>query len=236
MLAPAIDPAELSLSLKNNPYLQSKVLWNDMYGGVESKLKTSQRLNLLLVGLIALSLFGLIHIAGLSKIKPMPFIVHGNEVLTVNERADHQIDALKPQLASYFAKLFIRRAREVSVDYQVNQTNRVQSFAFVSGAASNELKSYYQAGRGVDNVSNRLINVTITSVLRKSNHAFVIRWREDSRSIKSGELIQSRNYIGELTYQYDTPSTNASILENNPLGFYITQLSWSRDINPNNYQ
>lgn len=35
--------------MNDNPYLQSKLLWNDLYGSIENKLKQSNRLNLSLI-------------------------------------------------------------------------------------------------------------------------------------------------------------------------------------------
>ena len=218
-------------ALERNPYLQSKALWNDMYGSIQTKLENSYRINMVLAAVIIIAMFGFVHVSSESKVQPMPFIVHGNEVLTVDNSAATDLHQVKPQLALYFTKNFIRDVRSVSVDGDVNAAHRIAALSFVSGEAVNVLKNFY--GKNDPNViANHFVkNVAITSVLRNSPNTLTIRWQESWRSLNSGELIKTRNYIAQITYQYSKLSQNTIILRNNPLGFDITDLSWSEDTN-----
>ena len=71
------------LHIKDNPYLQSRVLWNDVYSETQKALYLSRGFNLLLVIGILLSIAGMVYLANQRAIKPYPFIIHGEHVLTI---------------------------------------------------------------------------------------------------------------------------------------------------------
>ena len=216
-------------SLANNPYLQSRALWNDMYGSIQTKLENSYRVIFVLSLVILTTVIGLVIIAGETKIKPMPFIVHGNEVLTVANTNTAEFQSLKPVLATYFIKQFIRSARTVSVDGQANANNKIAALSLVTGEATQVLKEFYEKNNPNLLAQQWVKNIIITSVLPKSTHTLDVRWQEDWRNVHSGELIQSQHYIAQLNYHYQTPSQNEIILRHNPLGLAITHLAWSLD-------
>lgn len=218
-------------AVANNPYLQSRALWNDMYGSIQIKLENSYRIIFVLSLVILAAIIGLVIIGTQTKIQPMPFIVHGDEVLTVSNTRSADFDTLKPKLARYFVKNFIRSARSVSVDGEVNANNRILALSFVTEAATHVLKEFYEKNNPDVIAQNHVKNITITSFLENSAHSVDIRWREDIRAVRSGEIVQSNKYIAEITYQYQTPSENIIVLRNNPLGLAITHLSWSLDQN-----
>lgn len=218
-------------ALTKNPYLQSKALWDDMYGSLQLKLENSYRLIFILSLVIAVAMVGFIVVAGETKVKPMPFILHGNAIVTLADTKSESFAHVEPKLSLYFAKKFIRDARTVSTDGDVNAAHKIRAYSMVGGAATQVLKDFY-AKENPDTVAQTKVKtLAITSILRDSPHTLDIRWREECRSSTTGELMHSKNYIAELTYRFVTPSQNETILANNPLGFEITYLSWSEDNN-----
>lgn len=224
-----LEDPKRDIVIGKNPYLQSKALWNDLYGDTVNALTHSRRLNILLGGLLLLCVIGLIISAGRTKIRTVPFIVHGDEVITLTDSS--QSAGLTEKLAPYFAGQFIRSSRSVSTDTAVNAGEKIAAYSFVSGAAAEILKNFYLKNNA-DIISQHFVkNIDVTSVLSLSPHTFSIRWRENFRNAQSGELIKSQNYIAQLTYSYKKPSQNETVLKNNPMGFYITELSWAPDQN-----
>lgn len=216
-------------AVSKNPYLQSKVLWNDMYGSLQVKLENSYRIIFILSLVIALAIVGFIVVAGESKVKPYVTVIHGDEVLTLDQTSAHEIQALHPRLAFFFTKNFIRSSRGVSVDGDVNAENKMGAYALVAGAATEQLKAFY-AKNNPDTIARHAVKgIHITSVLRLSAHTMEVRWKEDWHDVRSGKLQQTKDYIAQLSYQFEKPSINLRILRVNPLGFVITQLSWSQD-------
>ncbi len=198
-----------------------------MYGSLQIKLQNSYRVSLILAITLVIAIIGIITIAAETKVKPIPFIIHGNEVLTLSEQAN--LTSAKPKLAIYFAKQFIRDARTVTSDGDANAEHVIGAYSLTSGAATEVLKDFYKRHQP-DVIARHLVkSIVITSMLQKSAHTLDMRWREVSRDINSGNVVHTVNYIAEISYVFKTPSQNETIVKHNPLGFYITELSWSND-------
>lgn len=226
-----IKPFHFSEEMLKNPYLQSKALWNDMYGDLENRYLRNQWVVLVLTAVIAFAMIGLIIIAGEVKVKSVPFIVHGNDLITISDESESALQSIQPKMAIYFIKQFIRDVRSVSVDSDVNDNHRIASYSLLTGSAVQVLKDFYERNDPNDLISHHTKDVTITSLLPASAHAMNVRWREDSRDIHTGEIIKSEKFIAEINYQFMQPSANETVLKNNPLGFYITYFSWALDQN-----
>jgi len=215
--------------LPKNPYLQSRVLWNDMYGSLQVKLENSYRIILILSIVIGLAIIGFIIVAGESKVKPYVTVIHGDEVLTLDQSTDRELQVLHPKLAPFFTKNFIRYVRNVSADGEVNAQNKIAAYALVAGAATERLKTFYQKNNPDTIARHAVKTIQITSVLRVSAHTIEVRWKEAWHDVRSDKLRRTQRYIAQVTYQFQQPSQNQHILRINPLGFYITHLSWSED-------
>jgi type IV secretory pathway TrbF-like protein len=218
---------DLPESIKDNPYLQSRMLWNDVYGQAEKHLHFSLGLNAVLVlGLMA-SIAGMITLSHQRSIKPYPFIIHGEHVLTSTEESQAAVEHLKPQLANVLAKGFIRNMRRVSTDQHVNRERQMAALAVTSHQALAVTQHYFQDNNANNTAKSKINDVKITSVLQSSEQTLVVRWQELWREPKTGEVLATEQYVAEMTYQFDTPSTHELVLKYNPLGFYVQRLSWS---------
>lgn len=215
------------LNIKDNPYLQSRVLWNDVYGETQKALHVSRGFNAFLVIGIIISIAGMVYLANQRAIKPYPFIIHGEHVLTSTEESQAAVEHLKPQLANVLAKGFIRNVRAVSTDSYVNRERQMAALAVLNQEALGVVEQFYQTHQANTLAKTKINNVKITSVLQSSPQTLVIRWQETWRHVKTGEVLAREQYIGEMVYQFDTPSTHELVLKHNPLGFYITHLTWS---------
>ena len=136
---------------------------------------------------------------------------------------------MRAQLAPYFAKQFIRAARSISVDRAVNRTHAMMAYALVANEAVTVLHDFYRLQQQRYNKTTVVNTIVITSVLSLSNHTLMVHWQEVWRNARTGEHLKTQHYLAELTYRYRTPSQNTTVLSDNPLGFYITALSWSMD-------
>lgn len=212
-----------------NTYLESRTLWNDVYGSLQTKLENSYRIIFCLSVVITIAMVGFVMIASNPKIKPMPFVLHGNDIITMSDQNAAAFNTLKPKLSLLLAQDFIRHARMISSDNTVNANNHIAALSVAQGAAAEALKNYFQT-QNIDQLSKTTTgNVQINSVLAESDHTLEIRWTEESRNTQSGDVINTTQYIADMTYAFDAPSSNPIILKNNPLGFVITHLSWSQD-------
>ena len=206
-----------------NPYLASKLLWNDLYGDVESKLVRAQQHIFVLCGLLVLTILSLTVIAMKSRVQPYVAVLHGNELLTLNQFDQPKLTTLKPKLAALMSREFIKDLRGVSLDARVNRDRFIRALSMSSGAATGVVKDYHQ--RKINNI----VHLQINSVILQSPQAMELRWLEVTRDSRTGDLLSRHHYAAELTFRFEKTSSNTLIAKHNPLGFYITSLAWSKD-------
>ena len=219
----------MSSSENKNSYLESRALWNDVYGSIQTKLENSYRIIFYLCIAIIIAIIGLVIVASESKIKPMPFVLHGDDIISLNAQNSASFSSMKPTLSLILAKDFIRHVRSHSSDQTVDANNHVAALSSVTGSASKTLQDYFLLESANAANAQTTKNISVTSVLRESKNAFEIRWKEEARNAQSGDVINTAQYIADITYTFNAPSSNPIILQNNPLGFVITHLSWSQD-------
>lgn len=208
----------------DNPYLQSKALWNDLYGSVEERLKVAYRLIVIMAISLGVCSIGLMVLASHSPIQPYVTVVHGNELVSLTRFDQPGLDTFKPKLATLLVRDFIQKARGVSLDQKINQQHFIDALSMTSGPATPVLKIFHATL-----LPNVLIETEITSLIVESQHGMHVRWQEVKRDAKSGEIVATEQYSAELTFQFGVASENSRIAEHNPLGFYITSLAWSQD-------
>lgn len=211
-----------------NTYLESRALWQDIYGNLQTKVENCYRVIFCLSVAIAIAMIGLVIVACETKIKPIPFVLHGNDVITMNEENSQSFNTIKPKLSVILISDFIRHVRAISSDNAVNANNHIAALSVVSGSASNTLNSFFdsQAKSANQNVTR---DIEIKNVLRESNHHFEVRWIEETRNEQSGEVISTQSYIAEIDCAFNSPSTNPIILKHNPFGFVISNFSLAQD-------
>lgn len=227
--SPSLSKETLAKRVENSPYLQSKLLWNDLYGGVEEQLLRSRRISWFLSGVLVLCVFMLVVVSSRSSVTPVPFLVHGDEIITATNIDSPSLNSVRPKLSPYFAKNVIRNARTVSVDRSANRRMKEQALTF----SDDQARSFLLASFKVEDpnlIGEKLIrSVHITSLLQRSDSQFLIHWQERWQSAKTGRLIKTLPYIGELRFEYREGVGDQQALHDNPLGFYVTELAWSVD-------
>lgn len=211
----------------DNPYLQSRALWQDVYGNAEDRYRRSRRLNFLLVATLALCVAGLVSVGRGARYVPWIVQVQDGQVIHSGVVAGDRLAMMKPALARYFIQEFVISARSVSVDGYIARDIRKKAFALTRSAATAELAAFFDRRDPYRVVRRRTISVGINYVNRLPGHAFRVGWTETSRASRSGEMLYRRRFVGEFRVGWGRPSRDGFILRNNPFGFYVTSVSWT---------
>ena len=187
---------------------------------------------LLLIVTIAVCLIG--YLGTLSKTDLA--VIHtsdNNEILNVSMATPLSNNTDSSDLATYFIEQFISNARAVSVDQIVNNSMQIKAFSYLQGQSYKSLKQYLEANNKADISKDYFVEVTINTVLQNidgSPNTTQISWTETKRSNDTNEVISSNKYTAQLTFRLDFSSpTNATIRQYNPLGFYITNITWTKN-------
>ena len=219
--------ADHSGEITNNPYFQSRKLWLDIYGNSEARYQQSRRLNGGLLLLMGFCILGMFLIGSESKFIPYVVEVQDGQVIYTGAAESSNFDSMKGSLAKFFIQDFVESSRSVSVDGFIQNDNQKKSYALTQSAGTTELADFYQTRDPYEVVKKRTVSVTINYVNQLPNNVFQVGWTEVSRDSGTGNTLYSEQYVGEFDFDWDKSSANEFILENNPFGFYITNISWT---------
>lgn len=211
--------------LNDNPYLQSRALWSDIYGTAQERLQNAHRILIALVLVIIIMALGMVRVGMQSKVRPYVAVLHGNDMLMLQPNESLE-PGVRSKLSLMLANEFIIHARSYSSDDTMNQQYRVQSLAVVSNQAAHSLQRYWQTQALAQNTIRQVV---VKTVLMRSEKTIAIRWVENTLESETGNVVSAIPYFAEFQVQYGEPSSNLELQKYNPFGFYVTQLVWSQD-------
>lgn len=131
-----------------------------------------------------------------------------------------------PQIAWRLAR-FIEAVRGVPADPVVLRGNWLSAYDLVTQSGALALADYAQHADPFSAVGKAQVAVDVGSVLRASPNSFRVAWTE--RHYAAGQLVATEHWTAILTIVLQPPAT-ADALQKNPLGIFVTSLSWSKDL------
>ena len=140
--------------------------------------------------------------------------------------APDMIDRIK----RYEVASFIRHARTVSSDAQVEQQQLNALLAHARGAADRFLDEYYHSDNAAHNpfriAQKETVSVQIDSILQLSPKSYDVRWTEVRRDLNGAALGEPAHWEAELETEI-VPPREADTIVSNPLGFFVDRISWT---------
>jgi len=226
--------AQKGLSMAN-PYLNAKRKWNEHTASVISEKQIWQLIGIISL-LIALgSISGILYISGQSKL--VPYIVKVNslgEPLYYSQL--NQSQPLDPNIIHATVASFINDARLVTPDIALQRKAvfRVYSMLSANDPSIKKMNAWLN-GAPESNPFQRAVkesvNIEFTSILPLSDETWQADWNE---------MVHDRNGSKECAYKMraivtvyvDRNNSAASDehIRNNPLGIYIKDFSWSKQL------
>jgi|SRR5579863_3667928 len=187
-------------------------------------------------GLLALSLMlagGMVWLTTRSRY--VPFVVEVDKLgyaLTIPQPLTlAAVPDVAARMEQYEIAAFVRNARSVSSDPQVEQQQLNALLAHARGAADRFLDTYYHAEGFTHNpfkLAEKLtVAVQIDSILQLSDHSYQVRWTETARDLSGVNLRAPTHWEAQLQTQRIPPDSSDTIVSN-PLGLYVTQISWTQ--------
>lgn len=128
----------------------------------------------------------------------------------------------------YFIFQFISKFRTIPTDKVVMKKNGREAFHFLEDTAKNKANKYK------NELNEKLINMETVSVelvsinkVAGTNNSYHVRWVENIYA-QTGELKFSNKMFGNFIIDLKVPK-DKDVLKVNPLGIYISDLSWSKE-------
>jgi type IV secretion system protein TrbF len=207
------------------PYQRAGQLWDERIGSARVQAKNWR---LMAFGCLTLSIglaAGVVWQSVQSRVTP--YVVEVDRLGEVQAVAP-AIQSYQPtdaQIAWYLAH-FITDVRSLPIDPVLVRNDWLEAYDFVVGPAAVFLDGYAQANDPFKSIGARSVSVNVTSVVRASNTSFQVKWTE--QTYQQGSLASTEDWTAILATTIEPPKT-ADTLRKNPLGLYITGISWSQD-------
>ena len=218
-----MEPAAAGDAALDSPYLSARREWNERYGDYIAR---ARNWRWAAFGALAVSLVlgvGVAWQAAQSKV--VPYVVEVDKlgdavaVARADRAAPTDMRVVKAQLAAWIVDV-----RSVSSDPLAQKSALSRSYALTAATATLFLNDYYRQHSPFG--QPRTVAVSVDAVLPISKQTYQIQWSEDARDLQGRDLATT-HWIASVTVAFDPPSDERGILSN-PLGLYITGISWTQ--------
>lgn len=160
-----------------------------------------------------------------SKIETRVALV--NDGMVINTlRTDDLTPTEKELLVDNFVKNFIIDARLVSTDEAFEKHALDNIDAMASGKAKLFLDEYYKKNDPFAIASKYTTSVEVVNATEVSLNTWQVWWDETKRSEPDGNVIDVSRWYAQLSYK--ETEADPKHIKQNPFGFYVTQLTWSK--------
>ncbi len=210
-----------------SPFVAAKREWNERYGDYIAQAK-NWRLAAIFSLLISVILAaGTIWQAGQSKLVPYVVEVDKLGASVAVGRADRVAtpdqSIVRAQLASW-----ISDARSVSSDPIAERATLTRVYSLIGTTAKPYLDDWYTAHSPFVTGQSHTVAVTIDAVLPQSATTYQVQWTEEQRD-RDGSHPVTTHWETQLSVGFHPPTDETTILRN-PMGIYVTQLSWTQRV------
>ena len=219
--------------MSSNVYVEARREWDERYADLVLGKRNWQIAagGLLVATLILAS--GIVWLS--SRSRYIPYVVEVDKLgyaLTVPQPlTPATVPDVAAHLQRYEVAAFIRDARSVSSDAQLEHQMLNSLLAHVRGAADKFLDAYYHSDSFAHNpfklAESQTITVQIDSILQLSPVSYQVRWSEQHHDLSGAPLGAVSHWEAMLQTEIVPPKSDESIISN-PLGFYVTQISWTQ--------
>jgi len=211
------------------PYQKAAAEWDRRIGAAVVQAK-NWRLACLLTLLLAGFLTGATTFFALRS-SIVPYIVEvgaNGEARVVDRAGQYAYNPRGPQV-KYYLSQFVLKTRSVSIDPVVTKNNWLSAYEFLTKSASVQMAEYIKKDDPMKSIGKEMVSVTINSIVNATKDTYQIRWKEE-RFSKEGGLVGTSYMTGLYTLVFQPPKKESQLLSN-PLGIYIKNFSFNKDVN-----
>jgi type IV secretion system protein VirB5 len=209
------------------PYVRARQEWNERYRDLIVAAR-NWRLAAVTSGLVALvAVLGLIVIG--AKPKVIPYIVAVDNLgKVVSQGTAVQASVADDRLKRAALWSWVQDWRMVSSDAAVekNAIGRVYAEIGNGTPAAVRISDAYRDGSPLKLAQTETISVDVRALYASSKDSYEVEWTETTFDLK-GEQIGTQNLKGVITISIHPPE-DEGLARVNPLGIYVTNVSWSK--------
>src|SRR5580693_6701330 len=218
--------------MSSNVYVEARREWDERYADL---VVGKHNWQIASGGLLLLSLIlagGMVWLVSRSRF--VPYVVEVDKLgyaLTVpHPLTPAAVPNVTARMQRYEVAAFIRNARSVSSDPEVEHQMLNSLLAHARGAADRFLDAYYHSDSFTHNPfklsEKQTVSIQIDSILQLSPSSYQVRWTEQQRDL-NGVVVGTPNHWEAVLQTQIVPPNSDDAIVSNPLGFYVTQIVWT---------
>lgn len=219
-----------------NPYLCARRYWNEHVAAQRASRQSWQMLGILSLMIALASVGGMIYLGSQSRF--IPYVVEvNNQGEAFSVKPAQQMSAIDARVIHASVARFVSDLRLVTPDVALQRRAIYQAYAMLSSKDPATIKTNDWLNGAEDSnpfhrAEKETVTVEITSVLPQTADTWQIDWVETVRD-RQGPLRLAPYRMRALVTVYTvqpTSKTTEEQIRNNPLGIYVRDFSWSKQV------
>ena len=220
----------------DNPYLSARRSWNDHVGAVVASRQMWQLLGILSLLIALAGVGGMIYIGSHSRF--VPYVVEVDKLgQAVAVAPAQRAAAVDQRVVHASVASFISDARVVTPDVALQRKAVFRLYSMLSAndpatAKTNEWLNGTEDSTPFKRAARETVSTEVLSVLPQSPDTWQVDWVEavrDRQGILKGAPFRMRALVTVYSVPA-TPQTTEEQVRNNPLGIYVRDYSWSKQL------
>ncbi|MBU5612654.1 VirB8/TrbF family protein [Geomonas azotofigens] len=219
-----------------NPYLAARRTWNSLMVASIANRQMWQLFGILSLMITLASVGGMIYIGSQSRF--VPYVVevdkHGGTIAIAPAQRAVKAD---PRVVHFNVASFISDLRLVTPDIALQRKAIYRVYSMLSikdpaTAKANEWLNGTEESSPFKRAEKETVSVEISSVLPQTPDTWQVDWIEavyDRQGVMKAQPYRMRALVTVYTLPATTQTTEEQI-RNNPLGTYVRDFSWSRQL------
>lgn len=198
--------------------------WNDRYDNLA---KGRRHWQLAFSATFGLALIESVLIAGLAlRSSIQPFVVATNQGMPYAIMPVKAVAVDDSRIVNYALNQYIMNVRGVVSDIEAEKNLLNKVYAFSAKQAKNFLRDYFSTHDPFKTAHQYTVSIQIINSLPISKNTWQITWDESKKDLNSNQTIETSRWLAQL--RYELGAVNQNFITENPFGFYVTELTWSK--------
>jgi len=212
---------------ESEQYLVGRKEWHDRYFDLVVAKRNWQVVSGVFAVVSVVMSAGLVTLSLKSKVVPYVVQVDKAGYAVAVERLVETVPE-DLHLVRYQLGRFVVNARTVSSDPVALKAMLDGAYSYARGAAAEYMNEYYRVKDPFERGRGGSVEVELVSLLPVSERSWQLRWREVERNL-AGKVVKRENFEGRVEVKLELPKSGEELMKN-PLGMFVTELSWVRGL------
>ena len=210
-----------------NPYLAARKEWDERYGGLIKRAQ-NWRFAAMLALLVAFA-EAVVILGVATRPKTVPYVVAVDSLgRVVASGAVERSSPVDRRMKETALSRWMQDLRVVTIDglAQRRAIDRVYGMIGSGTVAQTLVTEFYRANQPFDRANKETVQVDVNMILPTTEQTYEIDWTETARD-PSGGVVSVGRWKAILTIVVN-PSSDENVLQLNPFGIYVMNVSWSK--------